>query len=270
MTHEQAGPNDHANGTVGPLEPFPLPADAWHPPTRPDLDGPAVPVQPRGPAPDAGPSTSEEELPPTQPMKAGPAAEAPGPGPDAEGPTAAEPGRPWTAVTTDGTAYDLRSVGDIAALLDRATQNLTDVSKEFPRSVPGDRGPSRWLRMLIGVDESLLARVWEERPRYTGLGAIVLGTAVMAAVSMFDALNQALGPVWPVPILVALFWGTFICWIDRWLIASTHGSHAARWRIFLPRLALSLLFGVIIATPLILTIFGSEVVTRAALTSRTP
>ena len=41
-------------------------------------------------------------------------------------------------------------------------------------------------------------------------------------------------------------------------------DHAAWWRIFVPRLALSVLFGVIIATPLVLTAFGSEVVTRAA------
>jgi hypothetical protein len=230
---EQTGTNGHVNGTMGPLEPFPLPADAWPPPTRPDLDGPAVPAPP-------------------------------GRGPEAGGPAAAGPDRPWTAVTADGTAYDLRTVGDIAALLDQATQSLAEASKEFPRSVPAGRGPSRWLRKLIGVDESLLGRVWEERPRYTGLGAIVLGTALMAAVSMFDALNEALGPAWPVLILGALFWGTFICCIDRWLISSTHGARAARWRIFVPRLALSLLFGVIIATPLVLTIFGSEVVTRAA------
>lgn len=223
MTPDQSGTNSgtngHANGTVGPFEPFPLPADGWQPPT--------------------------------QPISAGP-------------PAAASPVAPWTAVTSDGTAYDLRSAGDIAALLDQATQSLADVSKEFPRSITGESGPGRWLRRLIGVDESLLARVWEERPRYTGLGAIVLGTAVMAAVSMFDALNEALGPVWPLLILAALFWGTLICCIDRWLIASTHGAHAARWRIFGPRLALSLLFGVIIATPLVLTIFGSEVVARAA------
>jgi hypothetical protein len=250
LTHDQAEANGHANGSLGPLEPFPLTAGGWQAPT-------------------------EEHLPPTQPMSAGsahggtPDVGAPGPGPhtgpDAAGAAPAAPGdRPWTAVTADGTSYDLRTVGDIAALLDQATQNLADIGREFPRSVPGTWGPNRWLRSLIGVDESLMARVWEERARYTGLGAIVLGTAVMAAVSMFDALNEALGPAWPLLILVALFWGTFICCIDRWLIASTHGSHAARWRIFIPRLVLSLLFGVIIATPLVLTVFGSEVVTRAA------
>lgn len=249
MTHEQAETNGHANGSVGPLEPFAPPTGAWQP-------------------------SAEEQAPPPHPKVAGPALtgaddaglpEDSGSGRDPGGTATAGPGdRSWAAVTANGATYDLRAVGDIAALLDQATQNLADISQEFPRSVPGGQGPSRWLRRLIGVDESLMSRVWEERPRYTGLGAIVLGTAVMAAVSMFDGLNEALGPVWPLLILAALFWGTFICCIDRWLIASTHGSHAARWRIFVPRMALSLLFGVIIATPLVLTIFGPEVATRAA------
>jgi hypothetical protein len=134
---------------------------------------------------------------------------------------------------------------------------------EVPVAARPSHGPAMWLRALIGVDEKLLDRVWEERARYTCLGAIVLGTAVMAALSMLDALDQILGPVWPVLILVAIFWGAFICGIDRWLIASTHGTHSGRWRIFAPRIVLALLFGVIIATPLVLTVFGSEVVSQA-------
>jgi hypothetical protein len=113
------------------------------------------------------------------------------------------------------------------------------------------------------VDESLLDRVWEERARYTCLGAIVLGTATMAALSMLDAMDQIFGPEWPVLVLVSLFWGAFICGIDRWLIASTHGARSGRWRVFIPRFILALLFGVIIATPLVLTVFGSEVVSQA-------
>ena len=133
----------------------------------------------------------------------------------------------------------------------------------IPQAAGPSRGPGRWLRSLIGIDETLLDRVWEERARYTCLGAIVLGTATMAALSMLDALDQILGPVWPVLVLVALFWGTFICGIDRWLIASTHGAHSRRWLVFAPRILLALVFGVIIATPLVLTVFGSEVVSQA-------
>jgi len=140
---------------------------------------------------------------------------------------------------------------------------LPDREPDLPQSAPPAHGPGKWLRGLIGVDEGLLDRVWEERARYTGLGAIVLGTATMAALSMLDAMDQIFGPVWPVLVLVALFWGVFICGIDRWLIASTHGAHSGRWRIFVPRIILALFFGVIIATPLVLTVFGSEVVSQA-------
>lgn len=133
----------------------------------------------------------------------------------------------------------------------------------LPQAAPPSRGPGSWLRGLIGVDERLMDRVWEERARYSCLGAIVLGTAAMAALSMLDALDQIFGPAWPVLVLIALFWGAFICWIDRWLIASTHGTRGGRWHVFIPRILLALLFGMIIATPLVLTVFGSEVVSRA-------
>jgi Domain of unknown function (DUF4407) len=123
--------------------------------------------------------------------------------------------------------------------------------------------PARWLRVLTGVDEDLLDRAKEERSRYTGLGAIILGTAVMATLSMLDALDQIFGPRWALLVLVALFWGAFVCAIDRWLIASTHGMRKRLWLVFLPRIVLAILFGVIIATPLVLTVFDSEVVSRA-------
>lgn len=133
----------------------------------------------------------------------------------------------------------------------------------FMHKAPPARGPGRSMRLLTGVDEDLLDRVWEERARYTGLGAIVLGTAVMATLSMLDALDQVFGTAWLVIVPVAMFWGTFVCGIDRWLISSTHGVRVSRWRIFLPRIALAVLFGIIIATPLVLTVFGSEVVAQA-------
>ena len=123
--------------------------------------------------------------------------------------------------------------------------------------------PARWLRVLTGVDEDLLDRAKEERSRYTGLGAVILGTALIAALSMLDALDQIFGPRWELLLLVALYWGAFICAIDRWLIASTHGMRKRQWLVFLPRIVLAILFGVIIATPLVLTVFGSEVVSRA-------
>ena len=155
------------------------------------------------------------------------------------------------------------SAASQAPLLGEAAQIIAVLGQEFPYVAKPAHGPARWMRVLTGVDEKLLDRVWEERPRYTGLGAIVLGTAIMAMLSMLDALDQVFGPVWLPLLLVALFWCAFICSFDRWLISSTHGVRGRRLRIFLPRIGLALLFGVIIATPLVLTVFGSEVVSKA-------
>ena len=173
--------------------------------------------------------------------------------PDDDGTRGAHP--PDDGQGPNGSGHDVLSGG--------ATEDEAADDYAFPRAAKSAHGPGRWLRSLIGVDERLLDRVWEERARYTCLGAIVLGTATMAALAMLDALDQIFGPVWPVLVLVALFWGAFICGIDRWLIASTHGARAGQWRVFLPRIFLALLFGVIIATPLVLTVFGSEVVSQA-------
>jgi hypothetical protein len=135
---------------------------------------------------------------------------------------------------------------------------------DLPSTAPPAGVLGRWMRGLIGVDEPLLSIVWEKRSYYTLLASVVLGTATLAAFSMADAVNQAVGPPWPVLVVAGLLWGTFISFIDRWLIVSTHGSRTARWRIFVPRIVLSLLFGVIVSAPLVLTAFGSEIVAQAA------
>lgn len=241
MAPEGSAPDRHVNGSFPSTDSGAYPAGDWSATTVPDFPAITVPAFVR-------------QFEPVQPTPAGPPLTEPVTSPIPVGPTVAD----------DGTAYDLRSAESIAALIDKAGRSLAELSHEFPQSADPARGPGRWLRRLIGVDETLLNRVWEERARYTGLAAIVLGTAIMATLSMLDALDEAFGPDWPGIITVALFWGTFICCIDRWLISSTHGVRVARWRIFVPRLALSLLFGIIIATPLVLTIFGSEVVSRAA------
>jgi hypothetical protein len=174
--------------------------------------------------------------------------------PDGDGTGGAYP--PDGGQVPNGNGHDVLSAG--SELSAEATEGYA-----FPEAAASSHGPGRWLRSLIGVDERVLDRVWEERARYTCVGAIVLGTATMATLSMLDALDQVFGPIWPVLVLVALFWGAFICGIDRWLIASTHGARSGQWHVFLPRIFLALLFGVIIATPLVLTVFGSEVVSRA-------
>ena len=123
------------------------------------------------------------------------------------------------------------------------------------------REPGRKLRVLAGVDEQILAWVPSERARYTALGGVVLGTAVIAGLSMWNALSAVMGGGQFVLLLPVLIWMLFILNLDRWLVSSSAG---VQWRrraaVLLPRLVISFFFGFIIAEPLVLQIFHTAVV----------
>jgi hypothetical protein len=127
------------------------------------------------------------------------------------------------------------------------------------------RGPARLLRVLTGADEDLLDTVPTERARYTAMGGVVLGTAVMAMFSMavalicvFDGFNASI-------LIFVPIWGTFILFLDRWMMSSAAArGGGARLRKLLPRLVLSIVFGVIIAEPLLLGVFHTAIEERVA------
>ncbi|MBF9129463.1 DUF4407 domain-containing protein [Plantactinospora sp. S1510] len=117
------------------------------------------------------------------------------------------------------------------------------------------RGVGRHLRRVAGVKEDLLDWVPEERARYARLGAIVLNTGLMAALSLQTALDKVVDTNWLLLLPIALVWGFVIVSFDGWLIASTHGVLGTRARVFLPRLAISILMGAVIAEPMLLWVF---------------
>ncbi|MEV0727658.1 DUF4407 domain-containing protein [Polymorphospora sp. NPDC050346] len=125
---------------------------------------------------------------------------------------------------------------------------------------PADPGPGRWLRVLAGVDEQLLSYVPTERARYTALGGVVLGTAVIAAFSMWNALVAVTGGAHVLILLPVLVWALFVLNLDRWLVSSSAGT---QWRrrasVLLPRLLVAIFFGFVIAEPLVLRIFGTAI-----------
>ncbi len=126
-----------------------------------------------------------------------------------------------------------------------------------------ERGPGRALRLLTGADESILDAVPSERARYTAMGGVVLGTALMAMFSMTVALICVFDGFHPSILLFVPVWGGFILFLDRWLMSSTAASHGwARFRKMLPRLGLAVVFGVIIAEPLLLGVFNAAIEKR--------
>src|ERR1051325_8958903 len=96
-----------------------------------------------------------------------------------------------------------------------------------------------------------------ERPKYTGIGAAILSTGVLACASMFFALHNALRFGVLAATAAALVWSLVIISIDRALISSLQRS-AVWWGYLLralPRFLLALLLGAIISTPFTLQIF---------------
>ncbi|MBH0781262.1 DUF4407 domain-containing protein [Nocardia bovistercoris] len=136
-----------------------------------------------------------------------------------------------------------------------------DLELDLVRPVTADRpGRGRKLRSLIGVRESLLDWVPEERKRYTLLGAIVLNTAIMAGFSLMVGLAGLAGGWWILLAPAGLFWGYLILTFDSWLISSTHGAtNRSKWGMFFPRFVVSLLLGFIIAEPLVLWVFKPSI-----------
>lgn len=135
-----------------------------------------------------------------------------------------------------------------------------DAAVGLYRPVRPNLGITRRLRAVVGIKEDILDWVPEERPRYTRLGAIVLNTGLLAALSLVVALNTVAGGAWWALLPVGLLWGWVIVSFDGWLIASTHGvQHASKARLFLPRIVISVLLGVAIAEPLVLWVFQPSI-----------
>ncbi|UBU11484.1 DUF4407 domain-containing protein [Nonomuraea gerenzanensis] len=151
----------------------------------------------------------------------------------------------------------------MTAVIDREQVTRAPGRHRPPFSRRHGIGPA--LRGLIGVREDVLDWVPEEGPRLTRTGAIVVCTAVLAAVSLWIALSQFVQAGLVASIAGAALWGVVICVIDSWLIASSHGVIGpGRVYRLLPRLLIALVLGFLISEPLTLKVFESAVTTQIA------
>lgn len=117
----------------------------------------------------------------------------------------------------------------------------------------------RFLILLSGARPDVLDQAPGERPRWVGLGALILSQGVLAALSMGVALVELLGtdPVPAVPISAA--WGAGTMALTRWAVMSLPVGGFNRIWLAAPRLALALLLGLAVSTPLVLRAFQDEV-----------
>ncbi|REE96884.1 DUF4407 domain-containing protein [Thermomonospora umbrina] len=113
---------------------------------------------------------------------------------------------------------------------------------------------------LSGARKDLLALAPGDRPKYVGIGSAILLTGSIAGIAMAFALDSAVKVATPLAVLFGLAWMAGIILLDRWLVASI--QRGSLWQnVFtaVPRLALAVLFGVVISTPLVLRIFEPEI-----------
>ena len=114
---------------------------------------------------------------------------------------------------------------------------------------------------LSGANRQLLAECPTERPKFFGLGAVIVVTGAMAGVSLAFALVNALDISLPGAIVFAVLWGLAIIMIDRLFVVSMHRQRNPLIYILqvLPRLAMSVVLGLVISTPFVLQIFKPEI-----------
>lgn len=120
---------------------------------------------------------------------------------------------------------------------------------------------SDFLAWLGGADKDLLAKVPQERGKFVQMGCILLTTSSIAAVSMIFAMHDGVKVLLAGAIVFGLFWGLIIINLDRFLVlsmGSTRDLGRLIW-ISLPRLLLAAVISLVIATPLTLRIFQSDI-----------
>lgn len=120
--------------------------------------------------------------------------------------------------------------------------------------------PGSLLAWAGGAQPSLLRETPADATRYSAMGAVLIGTAGMAALSATFALTTAVQLALAPAIVVGLLWGALIFSLDRMLVISM-SRQTGFWRNLgaaVPRLGLALLIGTVISVPLVLRIFEPE------------
>lgn len=120
---------------------------------------------------------------------------------------------------------------------------------------------NNFLWWCSGAHQKLLKQFPSEHSKYSGLGAVLLATFVLATISAGYAVYTVFGN-WLWTIGFAIIWGLIIFNFDRFLVSTMRKYGVSRRKqimMALPRLALALLIGVVIARPLEMKIFEKEI-----------
>jgi len=120
------------------------------------------------------------------------------------------------------------------------------------------------LAWVSGAQLDLLRRSPHDRATYAGLGAAILASSVLAAVSLMFALHIGIRMALPAAVPVGLAWGAAIMGIDRFFVLGiSRPFRSSEWYktvpTVIPRLVLAILIGVVISTPMVMQMYAPEI-----------
>ncbi|NVJ48509.1 MAG: DUF4407 domain-containing protein [Cytophagia bacterium] len=112
-----------------------------------------------------------------------------------------------------------------------------------------------------GANISLLKRCPTEASKFTGIGATVFFTGVLAALSGGYAFYTIFENAWWA-MAFGLLWGSIIFNLDRFIVSTMKKSKKGKWNELLmasPRILLAVMLAIVISKPLELKIFSKEI-----------
>ncbi len=118
----------------------------------------------------------------------------------------------------------------------------------------------KFLLVCSGGNIHILRKTPSEWNKFSGIGGIVLFTAIFATLSAGYAMFTVFDDIW-ISVGFAVLWGLMIFNLDRYIVSSIKKT-GTWWNQFLmaiPRLILATFLGIIISKPLELKIFEKEV-----------
>lgn len=170
----------------------------------------------------------------------------------------ASPAAPSAAPSSDGSSADEPAPSAASAPVN---------SKAKRERVPGSR--LRTLAILGGADGEILDRVPGETPRFVQMFFVLLGTALVSAISMLFALTTGVQVAVWLAIPLAIVWAAIIFNLDRFLTSTMTSTRSIPKLIglALPRVAMAMLIGFLVAEPLVLQVFHNDIAREVAATN---
>jgi hypothetical protein len=125
---------------------------------------------------------------------------------------------------------------------------------------------NRFFWWCAGTNVEVLEKCPTDHSKYFGVGGTIVFTALMASFAGGYAFFTAFKST-PLAFAFGVFWGLLIFNLDRYIVSTigkgdgTSKITKEEWKIAAPRLIMAILLGFVIATPLELKIFETEIQT---------